>query len=430
MSLFRRQYDVLRRAPDFRALFLATLASGFGTYLAVIALIVDVYDRTESGSWVAALLIVEFLPVLVIGLLLGPLVDRLPRRMLMISSDLLRFGVFAALPFATSALMIVVLAAVAGFATGFFRPAVYAGMPNLVEEADLPQANSLLQAIENLTWMLGPLVGGAILSVSSPDVNYAVNAATFLVSAALLVRIPARLLQVAVGASEGHFRDLAEGFRIVRTSRPLLTVLVAWTVVMVANGGVNVSGVVLAKVSLDAGDFGFGLLMASSGLGLMLGSLVGGAWIERRTMAEAYGSAIALMALGIGLAAVAPSVWIAAVFVAGMGFGNGIAGVCNPVLVQRGAPDHVRGRAFTVIMSVNAAALGLAMAGAGPLTDAVGARWVFGVAAGATAVAALLGWLLARGIAAPDVVEGVEPVTVVAAGLPHAVQSGELTEPH
>jgi len=429
VSLFRRQYDVLRRAPDFRALFLATLASGFGTYLAVIALIVEVKERTDSGVWVAALLIVEFLPVLVIGLLLGPLVDRLPRRTLMIGSDLVRFGVFAAMPFATSALMIVVLAGVAGFATGFFRPAVYAGMPNLVDDKDLPQANSLFQAIDNLSWMLGPLIGGVILTVSGPDLNYAINAATFLASAAFLTRIPMRLLQAAVGAGEGHFRDLVAGFRIVRTSRPLLTVLVAWTVVMVANGGVQVSGVFLAKDSLDGGDFGFGLLMASSGLGLMLGSLIGGLWIERQSMAVAYGSAIALMAVGLALAAVAPTIWVAVVFVAGMGFGNGIAGVCNPVLVQRGAPDRLRGRAFTVIMSVNAAALGLALAGAGPLTDAVGARWVFGFAAAVTAAAALLGWLLARGIPSPEVVADFDPV-IAAAGIPHAVQTGEVTEPH
>jgi MFS family permease len=261
-------------------------------------------------------------------------------------------------------------------------------------------------------------------------VNYVVNAATFLVSAAFLIRIPERLLQVTVGASEGHFRDLAEGFRVVRTSRALLTVLVAWTIVMVANGNVNVSEVALAKDSLDTGDFGFGLLMAGSGLGLMVGSLIGATWIERRTMAEAYGSALAVMALGVGLAAVSPNVWVAAVFVTLMGFGNGVAGVCNPVLVQRGAPDHVRGRAFTVIMSVNAAVLGLAMAGAGPLTDAVGARWVWGIAAAFNAVAAVFGWALARGIPSPEVVAVTEPVTIVPAGMPHAVQAGEPTEPH
>ena len=64
------------------------------------------------------------------------------------------------LPFAGSATTIVVLAGHPGIATGFFRPAVYAGMPNLVDDEQLPTATSLLQTVENLTWMVGPVVGG------------------------------------------------------------------------------------------------------------------------------------------------------------------------------------------------------------------------------------------------------------------------------
>ena len=92
----------------------------------------------------------------------------------MIGSDLVRFGVFAALPFTTSAVQIVVLAAVAGIATGFFRPAVYAGLPNLVKDADLPHANALLQTVDNLTWALGSLAGGALVAASGVDVSYGI----------------------------------------------------------------------------------------------------------------------------------------------------------------------------------------------------------------------------------------------------------------
>src|SRR5581483_5424397 len=103
---------LLRRAPSYRTLFLATVASGVGTWVAVIALTVDVYDRTHSAKWVSALLIADFLPAVAIGILGGPLVDRLPRRQLLIAADLVRCGVFAALPFAGSAGAIVALAAV------------------------------------------------------------------------------------------------------------------------------------------------------------------------------------------------------------------------------------------------------------------------------------------------------------------------------
>ena len=120
---------LMRRSPSFGLLFLATAGSSFGTYLAAIALTVHIYGLTGSGVWVAGLLIADFLPIVVIGLLLGPLVDRVSRRKLMVVSDLVRFGVFAALPFVDSPEAIVGLAAVAGVATGFFRPAVYAGLP-------------------------------------------------------------------------------------------------------------------------------------------------------------------------------------------------------------------------------------------------------------------------------------------------------------
>jgi len=379
-------------------LFLAVFGSGLGTWLAFVALTVDVYDRTHSGPWVSALLIADFLPMIAIGLLFGPLLDRLSRRGLLVAADLARFGVFCALPFATSAAQIVALAAVAGFATGFFRPAVYAGLPNLVGDADLPRANSLLQTIENVTTTAGPLVGGILVSTSSPDTAYWLNAATFILSALLLLRVPGRLLQARAAPSQGHLRDLRAGFALVRRARPLLTVLVVWNVAMLANAGVNVAEVVLAKVSFDAGDFGFGLLVAAAGLGLAGGSLAAGPLLERRPTREVYGGSLAVMAVGTALAAVSPNVWVAAACVVLSGAGNGSTVVCNALLVQRGAPDELRGRAFTVLMSSTAVSLGAGMIAAGVVTNALGARWVWGIAAGILAVASVLGLALARGV--------------------------------
>ena len=77
--ILARQGDVLRASPSFRLLFGSTLISGLGTWIAVIALVVDVKDRTGSAVWVSALLIADFLPGVAIGLLFGPLVDRLSR---------------------------------------------------------------------------------------------------------------------------------------------------------------------------------------------------------------------------------------------------------------------------------------------------------------------------------------------------------------
>ena len=393
-----RQLDLLRRTSAFRLLFGATLASGLGTWVAVIALTVDVYDRTHSAEWVSALLIADFLPAVVIGLFFGPLIDRLSRRRLMIVADLARVAIFAALPFANSPGGIVLLAGAAGFATGFFRPAVFAGLPNLVSQEDLPEANSLLRGIEYLTTTVGTLLGGVIAAGWGPDPAYWLNAATFAVSAALIMRIPARRLQTAVAPSRGHWRDLADGFSLIRRSRALMAVFVVWNLVMFHNGVVNVAEIALAKVSFDAGSFGFGLMWAFSGIGLLFGSLLAAFWLEHRGMAFVYTASVAMMAIGSICAAVSPDVWVAIWFLALGGAGNGAAVVYNSLLVQRGAPDHLRGRAFTVLMSSTFAVMGLGMIVAGPLTDRFGPRWLYAVAAGVAAVAAIAGSVMTRGI--------------------------------
>jgi len=393
-----RQLDLLRRPSAFRLLFGATLASGLGTWIAVIALTVDVYDRTHSAEWVSALLIADFLPAVVIGLFFGPLIDRLSRRRLMVVSDLARVAVFAALPFTTTPGGIVLLAGAAGFATGFFRPAVFAGLPNLVPQQDLPEANSLLRGIEYLTTTVGTVLGGAIAAAWGPDPAYWLNAITFAVSAALIVRIPARRLQTAVAPSRGHWRDLADGFSLVRRSRALMAVFVVWNLVMLHNGAVNVAEIALAKVSFNAGSFGFGLMWGFSGIGLVVGSLLAAFWLERRGMAFVYTASVAMMAIGSACAAISPGVWVAIWFLALGGAGNGSAVVYNSLLVQRGAPDRLRGRAFTVIMSSTFAVMGLGMIIAGPLTDRFGPRWLYAAAAGVAAVAAVAGSVMTRGL--------------------------------
>jgi MFS family permease len=406
-----RRLGLLGREPSFRSLFLATLGSGLGTWLALVALQIDVLRRTHSPLWMSALLIADILPTLLVGLLAAPLVDRLSRRGLLIGADLVRFGVFCALPFAPNATTIVALAAVIGIATGFFRPAVYAGLPNLVADEDLPRANSLLQMIDNSTWAIGSLVGGALVAAQGPHLAYWINAATFLVSASLLAQIPQRLLQEAKAESRGHWRDLADGLVLVRRSRALFTVLVAWNLGMIANAFVNVGEPFLAIDSFSAGSFGLGLMMASAGLGLAIGAYLAGSWIEERGLANVYGASLGLMAFGVAGAAASPDIWVAAVCVIVSGAGNGATIVCNALLVQRGAPDRLRGRAFTVLMSSNVTFLALGMVLAGRLTEAVGPRWVWGVASILSAAAAVIGFTLARRAAAApsELVEPPEP---------------------
>jgi MFS family permease len=395
--VLRRQLRPLS-IPGFRLLFFSSLGSSMGTLLAAVALAVDVQQRTGSGLWVAALMVVEFAPMIVIGLTLGPLVDRLSRRSLMIGSDLVRAAVFFGLPFAPNAATIVALAAVAGLATGFFKPAAGAGLPNLVPAEQLAQANGLLQTVENLSWAVGPVIGGALTAAAGPHAAYWINGATFLVSAALVSGIAPRLLQSTTALTRGHWRDLAEGLSAVATSRALLTVLVAWTIAQLGAGIVNVGEIFLAKDTFHAGDFGYGLVFTAIGTGLVVGGLAAAPVEERFGVGRLYAFSLALMGAGFVAAALSPDIWVASVFAAIGGIGNGGALVCNMVLVQRGASDAVRGRAFTMIWSVNFVATGAGMFAAGVIVDAVGARWAWSTAGGVLVAAAIAAYVLTRGV--------------------------------
>ncbi len=382
--------------PGFRNLFLATLGSSVGTLLAAVALAIDVKDRTNSGLWVAAVLIVEFLPTIAVGLLLGPLLDRLERRSLMIAADVLRVGVFVALPFAGNAATVVGLAAVAGLATGFFRPAVYAGVPNLVPEDELPQANALLQTVENLSWTIGPVAGGLLTAAAGPAAAYGINAASFVVSIALVVRIPPRLLQSERALSRGHWRDLADGFAAALRSRSMLAVLVAWGIASLGTGGINVAAPFLAKNTFSAGDFGYGLLYGATGAGLVIGSFASAAVLDRSGVAVAYAGSLLVMGIGYAGAGASPDIWAAAGCCAVAGAGNGAAVACNALLVQRATFDRLRGRALTFVMSATYVLVGAGETGGGLALHRAGARWIWGGAGATLLVATLAGWAIAR----------------------------------
>jgi MFS family permease len=392
-----RQLAPLRLA-GFRLLFLSTLGSSVGTLLAAIALAIDVKDKTNSGLWVGAVLIVEFLPTIFVGLTLGPLLDRLERRFLMVGADLLRAAVFCALPFTSSPAGIVGLALLAGLATGFFRPAVYAGVPNLVPEAQLPEANALLQTVENASWAIGPVLGGILTAAAGPHTAYWINAVSFLVSALLVARIPKRLLQSETALTRGHWRDLADGFVAVVRSRPLLAVLAAWGIASLGSGAISLSEVFLAKNTLHGGDFGYGLLYGGIGTGLVIGSWWSSSVLERLGTARAYAGALLLMAVGFGAGAAAPNIWVGAVCCLVGGVGNGVAIVCNALLVQRGTVDELRGRALTLVMSATYALNGAGTVIAGAVLHGAGPRWIWAGGGVSFALGAVAAFVIVRDV--------------------------------
>lgn len=395
-SPLRRQLALLRRSGSFRLLFVATLGSGLGTWMATIALTADLTARTHSPWWVSLLFIVTFLPSIVVGLFFGPLVDRLSRKQLIVNADLVRLVVFVVLVFVHTPVAIIVLATIAGIANSFFRPAVLAGVPNLVAEDELAHGTSVLQATDWAATAIGPVIGGVIVGTWGADVVYWINAATFLFSALLILRIPAALLQSEQAITRGHWRDLADGMSAFRRSRALQTVLFAFGFAMFAIGLNNVAEIFLAEDALHRGAFGYGLLWSATGIGLVIGSLVSGSLLERRDMRIVYPLVFLPWAAGLLGAGIAPNLWVAAAAMVLAGVGNGLAFPLTVVIVQSNSSDNLRGRIFTVIISAHNAVLGVAMVTAGALTKFAGPRWTYGFASALLVCASAAAFLLFR----------------------------------
>ena len=183
---------------------------------------------------------------------------------------------------------------------GFFQAAAFAGLPNLVPDEELTNANSLLQTVETLAWMIGPIVGALMYTAWGPDVPYVVNALTFLVSVALIAGISERKLRSEESLTRGHWRDVADGLRLVVAAPPLRTVLIVWNVVLLGSAAINVAEVFFAKERSTRGDVGFGVIVAASGVGLALGSYLAAPSLGKRGLRRNYAGSIALMGAGWG----------------------------------------------------------------------------------------------------------------------------------
>lgn len=398
------------RVPEHRAyrdLLVARLISALGTWTAFFAVRIALYEQTNSALWVSILLFSELVPGVILGIAVGPLIDRWPRQRMMVLSDLGGAVTFGALPFVHSPAGICALSAAAGFAAAFFRPGCYASIPNLVAEDSLVAANALMQGVENLATLMGPVLAGVGVLLLGAGTVYGVNAVSFVVSALLIMRIGSRL-QASVPARIGqtHWKEVRAGLSLVRHDLHLSSIFLIWSWATLAYTGVNVAEIVLARDAYGTGNVGFGIFVAFSALGILLGN-IGAMWfIERLGVFGAYRASFLITAAGVALSAVSPGLALGSVGAVIFGAGNGIGLVCNVTLIQQTVSDDRRGQIFAVLGSLVQMFTLVGTLAAGPVTEAIGPRLTWGL----SAALLVLGYVNAvvlnavrtrRGLAAP-----------------------------
>ena len=352
---FTAQFAILRQPGhrSFRDLLLARQISALGTWTAFFAVRIALYQQTDSAWWVSILLFCEIVPGVILGVAVGPLIDRWNRKRMMVLSDLGGAACFGLLPFIHSPAGICALSAVAGFAAAFFRPSCYSAIPNLVADDSLVAANALIQGAENIATLIGPVLAGVGIVLLGSSTVYALNAVSFLLSAALLLRIRTSM-QSSSPARIGrtHWREVKSGIALIRDDWHLSSLALIWSWATLAYAGINVAEIVLTTDAYGAGQAGFGIFVACSAGGIVLGNVLASWYIDRLTVYGGYRASFLITAAGVALCAVSPGLALGCVGAVIFGIGNGIGLVCNITLIQQTVSDDRRGQIFAVLGSL------------------------------------------------------------------------------
>ncbi len=370
----------------WRRLLIAFAVSTTGDFIATIAIVIYLVERTGSASWVAAVAIARLVVMTVGGPIGGAFADRFDRRRLMVTLDFIRAFVMLGMGAIAAAdgppLIMVVLSALSMAATTPFRPAAVAATPRLVDEDSLTAANAAEASVAQLAWFIGPAAGSAVVAVSSTSVALVVNAISFLVSALLLSGIgdlgggrhvtgagapdaAARAgadAPVEVDASTqtsgeselGILAGIVAGASAIRRIPGLVALTLFLMATLFAFGIEQVVHVLVAQHRLGLGAKGVGVLAACIGAG----GLIVAPFSSRLGRGTKSGALIVLTGIGMGapLASLAiitrPTIAFGVLLIEGastLGFE-----VLYITLLQRACPDELLGRVYALQDSAGA----------------------------------------------------------------------------
>jgi MFS family permease len=408
--------DLLGRNRDFRRLFLASVISLGGDWFLFVALGGLVLEATGKASAVGILIFAQEVPVFLATPWAGWLADRFDRRRVMIVCDLARTAIclaFLVIGPDNLWLAYVLLATLSLFAA-VFDPAQSAALPNVVDPPDLPTANALGGSLWGTMLAVGAALGGVVATIFGRNVAFTVDAVSFALSAVFLVGVHRSFS--APREHEEHVGIVEATRETVRYARRDRRV---WALVSVKFGFGAAAGVlaliaVFARQVFQAGDVGFGLLMAARGVGALVGPFLGHrlAGPGHRRLLAVIACSLATFGIGYASLGAAPVLWVAMGSVLLAHLGGGSQWVLSSYGLQRLVPDRIRGRIFAFDFALITLSLGVSSLVAAWLADRIGPRPAVAIAGGIALVWAGVWWLLTRSVRRAPLFPSAEPAAL------------------
>jgi MFS family permease len=373
----------LLRTRSFGFLFSGQAVSQIGDSMNKVALLWFVYELTGSAFKMTLIGLLQTIPPLVFGPLIGVYLDRMKKKPVLIWVDLIRAGLVILIPllYAMESLTLerlYVLVFLTAIVSTVFGPALASAVPLLVPRAQLTAANAMIQSTTNIGLLIGPAVGGiGIAIIGAHNVLY-LDGFTFLVSALCLM--PVRLhetmhMRERLASTATIFQDLLVGFRFVffQHRTVLLLMLTAALYSLGASAFVFLLPVFATQL-LDASAVELGWLWSSLGIG-MLGASAWLAWINQgdfQNRLRLISAALAVGAVAVCTLGMLEAPVMAAALIIVFG---GSTAIFTPIvwaMLQELTPEPLLGRVFTTFSTGAMAAAMVGMAGFGWVADVVG----------------------------------------------------------
>ena len=349
---------------NYRLLWIGQIVSQLGDWFNSVAIYALLLELTGNATSVALMIIVQFLPMAVIGPVAGVVVDRVNRRRLMIGTDILRGILILVLLIVRRADQVWIVYLVMGATvslTAFFEPARTAVIPNVTSRAQLLTANALSSATWSAMLAIGAGAGGIVTALFGRNAAFLVNAISFFASAVVISRTafnadPPEVKRPAGWASITGIGDLIEGIRYVRSDRhvaALMLVKAGWGIA----GGVLLLMTVMGQRVFPVGGSaaaGIGVLYAARGIGAGIGPVLARAWLGQQPdeMRRAIAPSYVLVALFYLMLSWSTTIGLASVAVIGAHAAGSVLWVFSTVLLQLSVPDRFRGRVFSAELAL------------------------------------------------------------------------------
>ncbi|GAA5146857.1 MFS transporter [Nocardioides marinquilinus] len=396
--------DVATRFPsrDFTRFWWAETVSSFGTYITLLALqtiVVLTLDGTaQDVGWVNS---ARWLPYLVLGLVVGALVDRYRRKPVLVVTDLAQAVLLAAIPLAwaldvLTLPLLLVVAACYGAASLVNGAASTAFVPRLVERRDLQRAHARIDGADAVAQTSGPALAGLLVKLVGAPLAVLVDAATYLFAAVATLTLRVDEPAPAPTARPSIVREIRDGVRWVYRGSGLAVLAATTHVWFAANAVVGAVLAPFALVTLGLSPLQFGVATALAGVGAVVGTATTSAGGRRLGTGGAVILAHVVTTVGVVVTLVAglgTSGWVATLVLgagqACYGFGIGFSNSHEESYRQALTPDALLGRTVTTMRSFNRAVIVVVAPLGGLLAVQAGERTALAVAAGIFAVAVL-----------------------------------------